>query len=165
MTSITRRDALRGATAAAVVTGAATAPLAIKAALGGEVVAQAVVQDPVIATIDRYIALFLDAYPSFDQFPEDTWGKIEEELEPVKDRCDNLLCDVFRVPARSLDGALLKARLAYRIELEQATGSREPVEDMAPPSDGDHNIRELDSQQLVWSLLRDLERLAGEARP
>ena len=32
MTSITRRDALRGATAAAVVTGAATAPLAVKAA-------------------------------------------------------------------------------------------------------------------------------------
>ena len=33
---ISRRDALMGATAAAVVTGAATAPLAIKAALGGE---------------------------------------------------------------------------------------------------------------------------------
>ena len=39
--SISRRDALRGATAAAVITGAITAPLAIKAAgakaaLGGE---------------------------------------------------------------------------------------------------------------------------------
>ena len=33
---ITRRNALRGATAAAVVTGAITAPLAIKAALAGE---------------------------------------------------------------------------------------------------------------------------------
>ncbi len=165
--SISRRDALLGVTAAAVVTGAATAPLAVKAAsvkavLGGEpTLAQAAAQDPVITTIDRYVALYSEAYPSFDQFPEDTWGKIEEELEPVKDRCDNLLCDVFRIPARSLDGALLKARLAYRIELGRVTGTREPVEDMAPPNDGSHNIGALDSQQLVWSLLRDLERLAG----
>ncbi len=36
MTAITRRDALMGASAAAVVTGGITAPLAIKAALGGE---------------------------------------------------------------------------------------------------------------------------------
>ena len=41
MNTLTRRDALRGATAAAVITGAITAPLAIKAAgakaaLGGE---------------------------------------------------------------------------------------------------------------------------------
>jgi hypothetical protein len=59
---------------------------------------------------------------------------------------------------------LLKARLAYRVELEQDSGSREPVEDMAPPNDGRDNIGALDSPQLVWSLLSDLERLAGEAR-
>ncbi len=52
--NLSRRDALLGATAAAVVTGAITAPLAIKAAsvkaaLGGEpIAAQATAQDPVI---------------------------------------------------------------------------------------------------------------------
>ncbi len=158
--NITRRDALLGATAAAVVTSAATAPLAIKAAG----VQAALAGDPVITTIDRYVALHSEAYPSFDQFPEDTWSKIEEELEPTRDRCDNLLCDVFRIPARSLDGALAKARLAYRIEMGQPTDSREPVEDMAPPNDGSHNVGALDTQQLLWSLLNDLERLAGEAR-
>ena len=150
--SISRRDALVGASAAVAMAGVAAPVISLAA------------QDPVIATFDRYVALYSEAYPSFDRFPEDTWGKIEEELEPVRDRCDNLLCDVFRISARSLDGALLKARLAYRIELGQATDSREPVEDMAPPNDGSHNIGALDSQQLVWSLLRDLERLAGEAR-
>ncbi len=147
--SISRRDALLGASAATIVGGVAAPVISL------------VAQDPVISTIDRYVALYPEAYPDFDQFPEDTWFKIEEELEPVRDRCDNLLCDVFRIPARSLDGALLKARLAYRIELGQATGSREPVEDMAPPSDGSDNIGALDSQQLVWSLLSDLERLSG----
>ena len=144
---ISRRGALIGAGAAAVV----AAP-----------VISLVAQDPVIATIDRHVAMYDEAYPDFDQFPEDTWFKIEEELEPVRDRCDGLLCDVFRIPARSLDGVVLKARLAYRIELGQGTGSREPVEDMEPPNDRSDNIGALDSQQLVWSLLRDLERLAGE---
>jgi len=47
--SISRRDALLGATAAAVVTGAATAPLAIKAALAG---------DPVIALAGQLKAAY-----------------------------------------------------------------------------------------------------------
>jgi hypothetical protein len=38
MTGLTRRDALRGATAAAIVTGVTVAPLAAKEALGSDLV-------------------------------------------------------------------------------------------------------------------------------
>ena len=43
----------------------------------------------------------------------------------------------------------------------QVTGTREPVEDMAPPNDGSNNFGARNSEQLVWSLLRDLECLTG----
>ncbi len=156
---VSRRDALMGATAAAVVTAAIAAPLAIKAAG----VKAALAGDPVIALIDEHIALFPEAYPDFDQFPEEDWSRIEEQLQTVRDLCDNLLCDVFRTPAESFDVVLAKARLAYRIERGERTNSREPLEDMAPPYDGDNNFGALDSKQLVWSLLNDLERLARSA--
>ncbi len=52
MTSITRRDALLGATAAAVVTGAITAPLGVKAALAG---------DPILPAFEAYEAARLQA--------------------------------------------------------------------------------------------------------
>ena len=50
--SLSRRGALLGATAAAVVTGAITAPLAIKAALAG---------DPVLPAFEAYEAARLEA--------------------------------------------------------------------------------------------------------
>ena len=66
--SISRRDALMGATAAAVVTGAITAPLAIqavgvKAALGGEPLAA--LESELIearATVDKAHVLWSAAY-------------------------------------------------------------------------------------------------------
>ena len=97
MRKITRRDALLGATVAAAVAGvpatAKSAPAVLSAA-----------QDPVIATIDRALALRPHAYPSFDQFSEETWGRLEEELEPVRRQYDDLISDVFPTPAKSLEG-------------------------------------------------------------
>ena len=66
-----------------------------------------------------------------------------------------LTCDAFQCPAESLDGVLAKARLAYRISV--GMGDTEgPVEDMTPPDCG-----ELDDRMLLWSILRDLERLVS----
>ena len=147
MTAITRRGALLGASAAVAV---AAVP-----AVQGE-------PDPAIVVIDRHLALYSEAYPDFDQSPEEDWFKIEEQLKPITDRCNDLLCDVFRTPAESPDGVLAKARVVYRCVTFQKTNSRGPVEDMEPPNDGsENNFGALAPGQLVWSLLNDLERLAG----
>ncbi len=60
--NITRRDALLGATAAAAVTGAATAPLAIKAAG----VKAALADDPVLLAFEAYEAARLQAIAMSD---------------------------------------------------------------------------------------------------
>ena len=101
------------------------------------------------------------AYPDFDQFPEEAWFELERELEPLREQCGNLTCEVFRTPGRSLDGVLAKTRLAYRVTCYMAS-SRAPLDDMTPPTS--NNIGGLDDPQLLWSILRDLERLAREAR-
>ena len=68
MTSITRRDALMGATAAAVVTGVATAPLAVKAAGNPDA--------DLLALCDR-----LDAALAAQKEAHRKWTKVQAEAE------------------------------------------------------------------------------------
>ncbi len=112
-------------------------------------------QDPLIATIDRAIALYPKAFPSIDDSSEEGSREFEAELELIQEEHIQLTCDAFQRPAESLDGVLAKARLAYRISvgIEDTEG---PVEDMTPP-----DCPELDDRMLLWSILRDLERLVS----
>ncbi len=112
-------------------------------------------QDPVIATIDRAIALYPKAFPSPDDCPEEGRREFEAELELIQKEHIQLTCDAFQQPAESLDGVLAKARLAYRISIDMGD-TEGPVEDMTPP-----NCGELDNRMLLWSILRDLERLVS----
>ena len=68
MTALTRRDALLGATAAAVVTGAATAPLAFKAAD----VKAALAGEPVIGLSEQLRAASEAWFSAIDAFEEAT---------------------------------------------------------------------------------------------
>ncbi len=112
-------------------------------------------QDPLIATIDRAIALYPRAFPSPDGSPEEGRREFEAKRELIQKEYVQLTCDAFQRPAESLDGVLAKARLAYRIFV--GIGDTEgPVEDMTPPDCG-----ELDDRMLLWSIQRDLERLAS----
>ncbi len=97
--NITRRDALVGATAAAVVTGAITAPLAIKAAG----VKAALVGDPVLALERQWLAQldFIHNYP--DDF--------DEALEPLYERADEIERQLFSMPAESVRGVPTKLRV------------------------------------------------------
>ena len=128
--NITRRDALLGATAAAVVTGAITAPLAIKAA---GVKAALAGDDPIWAVLARARSLQeqIDADP-YDP-ATDALGTTLCEFE----------CEIFDTQATTFDGLLAKARYARFI---------------AAPGDPQYR---LDGDNLVLSIVRDLERLYG----
>ena len=97
--SISRRDALLGATAAAVVTGATTAPLAIKAgatkaALGGE---------PLVALERHMLVLgaFLDNHSAED----------DAQSEAVFKQWSTLQDQIAETPARTVQGLAVKLRL------------------------------------------------------
>jgi hypothetical protein len=112
-------------------------------------------QDPLIATIDRAIALYPKAFLSNDDCPEEGRHVSDAELDLIQKEYVQLTCDAFQRPAESLDGVLAKARLAYRISVDMGD-AQGPVEDMTPP-----DCPELDHRMLLWSILRDLERLAN----
>ncbi len=112
-------------------------------------------QDPLIATIDSAIALYPKAFPSLDDSPEEGSPEFEAELALIQTEYVQLTCDAFQCPAESLEGVLAKARLAYRISVDMGD-AQGPVEDMTPP-----DCPELDHRMLLWSILRDLERLAS----
>ena len=125
MTAITRRDALMGATAAAAATGLTAAPLAIKAALGGD--------DPIWAVLARARSLQ-------DQITAAPYEPATAALETTL--CD-VECEIFETQATTFDGLLAKARYARWIV--------RPVDPQF----------ELDGDNLVLSIVRDLEHLAG----
>ena len=112
-------------------------------------------QDPLIATIDRAIALYPKAFPSIDDSTEEESREFEAELVLIQNEYVQLTCDAFQRPAESLNGVLAKARLAYRISVGMGD-TQGPVEDMTQP-----DCPELDDRMLLWSILRDLERLAA----
>ncbi len=128
--NITRRDALLGATAAAVVTGLTAVPLAIKApgvkaALGGD--------DPIWAVLARARSLQ-------DQITAAPYDPATAALETTL--CD-VECEIFETQATTFDGLLAKARYARWIV--------RPVDPQF----------QLDGDNLVLSIVRDLEHLAG----
>ncbi len=165
MNSITRRDALRGATAAAVVTGALTAPLAIKAAgvkaaLGGGI----------SAAIQQRYAEWQAARQSFDRALDNlavveqrAWAVAKERgiehgwtqkafmrelgVDAAHDR-ESRTSDEYweaykrllNTPADSVQDMALKRRVALVLECDEA------------------------EKELVEALGRDLERLAGGAQ-
>ena len=104
--SISRRTALATG-AAAVVTGATTAPLAVKAALA------ATSDDPLVAlgrqwqeAYDNWLQ-FSTAGDSFEEIVE-----LENQREDLDDIAWQLENEAADVPARSLDGVLVKLRMA-----------------------------------------------------
>ena len=109
--NITRRDALLGATAAAVVTGAAVVPLAIKAA--GVKVALAGDPAAVQGEDAELIALgrqWIDAYGK--------WIGTEDDDSTLLKRCHSIENRIADIPARSHHGALVKLRVVaefYRL--------------------------------------------------
>ena len=187
--NITRRDALLGATAAAVVTGAATAPLAMKAAhtkaalvnadpeieaLLGQLRAAEAHHDDLNAArcaawerIPQNIKEALDAYPSRLEAPQtviDTYhrhydacgaGALDVQSDAVSDRINSIKAQIFQAPAMTLRGTLSKAHIAWQI-----TAIDVDVDETDPDFDG--QCGGLDDPVMIWSIYRDLERLAGE---
>ncbi len=53
-------------------------------------------QDPLIATIDRAIALYPKAFPSNDDCPEEGTREFEAELDLIQKEYVHLTCDAFQ---------------------------------------------------------------------
>jgi len=135
--NITRRHALMGATAAAVVTGAAVAPLAAQV-------------DPV-AVLARKAFSFRDWLNSTSDMPE-------EEFNAYCERLWELFDQIRDTPATSIEGIAGKVRSAWIW-----TDPTISVERNGPPDDF-ALVAQLDPQRFIWSARKDLERRAGEAR-
>ena len=139
---ISRRDALATG-AAAAVTGLTAAPLAIKTAG----VKAALAGDPIL--------------PLYAQ-----WRAAETQLADMEatdaeiDRVIDLQVRIIHTPAATLYGLLSKARLAWYITA-QDWGNWD-IEEAGPDLDAEKG--KLDDYRMIWSILQDVERLAGEAR-
>ena len=146
--SISRRDALLGATAAAAVTGLTAAPLAIKAAgvkaaLGG---------DPVLALEREWLAR-LDFVHNY---PDDS----DEALDPLYERVHHVERQLFLMPAESVQGVLTKLRV-WHYYYSPGSCADQPYDRVWWRGSLD-NLPLADLGSVA--VMRDLERLAGEAR-
>lgn len=104
--------------------------------------------DPVIDAIDRAISLDTKAQQAEGQEADQATGEaVAAEVKAVQ------------TSAMSMGGLVAKARFVYRIEAEQAP-SRGPVDESMAPKVAEHT-RPLDAPFLLWSLLRNIEALAG----
>ena len=140
--SISRRDALVGASAAVAVAGV---PTAVAAAIS-----PSTIEDPVLALKREWDA-------RWKRYESET-DESDEVNDPLYDALDEVAYEIFQTPATTPAGIAVKLILWARIHVgNDASGlgwSREPV----------HNYpMELDNLPVV-SALHDLERLAGEAR-
>ena len=171
---ISRRNALMGASAAAMVAGVPTSALAradpqIKALIGQLRAANALLEninilyDAATALIPRAATEAIDAYPNPSAAPQDvrdTYNRhyeasgakeLAEESEIVCARETDIEVQIIQTPATTLRGALDKARVAWHI-----TAEHENLDETDPDlSYG------LGDPRLIWSALQDLERLAG----
>ena len=183
---ITRRSALATG-AAAITTAAITAPLAIKAgatkaALVGDPQVAALIGQLATANADydanlvrctavldlipraAKAALAAYRYPAAaPQDVQDTYNQhyeasgveaLDEEREPIMDRISAIQQQIIQTPASTLRGTLGKARIFWNI-----TAAHEDLNETAP--DLDRTCCPLDDPVLIWSILQDLERLAG----
>ena len=119
--------------------------------------------------IPQNIKEALDAYPSRLEAPQAVFdayhhhydacgaGALDVQSDAVSDRINDIKAQIFQTPATTLRGALSKARIAWRI-----TAIDVDVDETDPDFDG--QCGGLDDQVMIWSILQDLERLAGEAR-
>ena len=143
---ISRRAALLGATAAAVVTGGTVAPLAIKSTSVKTALAAQI--DPVAALVRKATAYDEWLNTIGDTIPEDEFNvlcALHSEME----------IEIRDAPSTSIEGIAGKVRIAWvNLAVGTETIRNGPDETFAP----------LDPRRFVWSALQDLERLAGEAR-
>ncbi len=145
--NITRRDALLGATAAAAVTGLIVAPLAMKAAG----VKLALADEPLLAMEQKYLA-FRDYC---NNYPDES----AEAVNPLFDRLSDMEAEIYETPAATLDGTMVKLRLwaDYYATFSDHHSYQEVW------WWGDLSPMYLDETGFAY-VMRDLERLAGEAR-
>ena len=70
----------------------------------------------------------------------------------------------FQTPATSFDGLVAKVRLAYRIWREESTdlsqATNEPIDASEAPDFSE--VAGLDDVVMLWSIIQDMERLAGD---
>ena len=179
---ISRRDAL--ATGAAVaVTGLTVAPLAMKAAgvkaalagsdpqieaLMGRLQAANALYDDNCARYDAATAHIPD-YPreigvsqatmdTYNRKYEASGGKVlSEQGGAILRRITNIEVQIIQTPAKTLHGALCKARVVWHIMAES-----EGLDEKDPDLDGQYG--RLEDPVFIWSMLQDLERLAGPVR-
>ena len=145
---ITRRNALLGATAAAVVTGATVAPLAIKAGA----TKAALAGDPVLALEREWLAQ-LDFVHNY---PDDS----DEALEPLYKRADEIERQLFLTPAETALGVLTKLRV-WHYYYGSCSWEAQPYARVWWRGCLDNlHIAELGSV----AVMRDLEHLSGGAR-
>ncbi len=149
--SISRRDALLGATAAAVVTGTATVPLAIKAA-GVKAALAGADEDPVLALKREWEA-------RWERYGIDP-GDDEDVVDRLLDALAETSFEIFQTPATTPAGIAVKLVIWARYHIHEGHNfdddlSRFPV--------SDYTSLDLDHLPII-SALHDLERLAGEVR-
>jgi len=180
MSTISRRDAIKGATAAAVITGAILAPLAIKAA--GAKAALAGDDAVLLARIEQFHEVYdaqnrvwakqqahraeIEARPDCPPIDpatcsRDHFAYLEAndafryygETERLIEKTGPLVNTVFETPARTTKGALEKLKIAYT-----AIGDGE--------GSGDEGLLLCQNPVALWmaAVVADLGRLAGEAR-
>ncbi len=132
--SITRRNALTGATAAVAVAGV---PMA---ALGKQT-------DPVAVLVRKSEA--------YEEWLETMAGTVpEEEFNALCEVGSNMQREICDTPATSIEAIRGKAQIAWENSVVTIDELRNgPPEDSAP----------LDPIRFIWSALKDLERLAKTA--
>ena len=161
MSNISRRDALRGATAAAITTGAITAPLAMQAAG----VQAALAGDPaIILPVDPVLLLKRQWDARWAPYASET-NEDEDVIDALHDRLSETAFQIFQTPAATIEGVTFKLVLWARQHVFQ----RYAVDGDWAESDNWSRLpvtayRSLDLDHLpVVSALHDLERMAGRA--
>ncbi len=129
--TISRRDALLGAGAAAMVAGV---PGAVQA-------------DPVVALVNKALAYR-------DQINNGPADMLDDRLDALCEPLDEMLDLIRLTPATSAQGIAGKVRVAWI-----QTAPMIDHERTGPPDEFDQ-IGRLASSRFIWSALQDLERLA-----
>ena len=136
--SISRRGALIGAGAAAVVAG-----------VPGEV--QASQTDPVAVLVRKSRA--------YEEWLNTIGGTVsDDEFDALVNVGTEMECQIWNTPSTSFEGIAGKVRLAWEGSVIQTDEMRN-----GPPKEFDE-FKPLDPLRFIWSALQDLERLAREAR-
>ena len=179
--SISRRDALMGATAAAITTGAITAPLAIKAA-GAKA---ALAGDPVLPAFEAFEAARLAYVASEDRLKAaheaikaamppkphgqtdlSTWDRaFTERTETLLGGDEDDISEAYHAPVRAAYGALMV------IEATTVTGLLQQIHawsmmyhdlcDSEVPWVAPEDRRVLEGDFVLVRVYHDIERLAG----